>query len=79
MDDLAGGYRGTDPIFVQWQAIILGFASLALVAIYPLPTLYLVAAGVFGACVQLGGIDDLCRAFGHFAHRGILLYAAGII
>ena len=37
------------------------------------------AAGVFGACVQLGGIDDLCRAFGRFAPRGGFAYAAGII
>ena len=71
MDDIAGGYRGTDPIFVQCAGHYPGVCIACFGGDLSIcQTLYLVAAGVFGACVQLGGIDDLCRAFGRFAPRG---------
>jgi len=64
MDDIAGRCRGTDPIFVQCAGHHPGLCIACFGGdLSVCQTLYLVAAGVFGACVQLGGIDDLCRSF----------------
>ena len=58
-------------------AIILGIASLGLVAIYPCQALHPVAAGVSGAGVSTGACCWLGGAYGQSAPAPLLAYVAG--
>ena len=80
MDDIAGGYRGADPIFVQCAGHHPGVCIACFGGdLSVCQTLYLVAAGVLGLAFNWGALMIYVAHSGVLRLEAVLLYAAGII